>query len=119
MSFIYLASPYSASPEVNHSAALRATALFIRAGLIVYSPIVHCHPIHLESASPGSFTFWQRHNFAILAKASDLWVLTLPGWKESTGVRAEIEHANACCIPIAYRSMPEPGFPPFCQNGIR
>jgi len=49
---------------------------------------------------PKEFEFWQTHNRAILAKAAQLWVLTLPGYKTSTGVQAEIEFAKLCMIPI-------------------
>jgi hypothetical protein len=102
MSFIYLASPYSANPEEFHQRALDTTARLIAQGELIYSPIVHCHPIHLVAGMPKTFDFWMKHNFGMLSKATALWVLTLPGWEKSTGVRAEIEHALQCQIPIRY-----------------
>ena len=108
MSFIYLASPYSANPELLHKQALKATAVFIARGHIVYSPIVHCHPVHLVENMPKTFDFWKRHNFGILSKANKLWVLTLEGYDTSTGVAAEIAHAKECQIPVLYVPNPCP-----------
>lgn len=96
---IYLASPYSSNPELNHQLALEATARFILNGYHIYSPIVHCHPIHLVENMPKTFDFWQKHNFALLSKSSELWVLDIPGWQESIGVQAEINHARLCQLP--------------------
>lgn len=106
MSFIYLASPYSANPEQLHEQTLRATALFIARGHIIYSPIVHCHPVHLVENMPKTFEFWKRHNLGILSKATKLWVLMLPGYDTSVGVAAEIEHARQCQIPILHMADP-------------
>ena len=98
---IYLASPYSANPEHNYQLALSATAHMVAAGYIVYSPIVHCHPLHQAANLPQDFAFWRRHNFGILRKASELWVLDIQGWQESIGVQAEINFAKQCYMPIS------------------
>ena len=93
---IYLASPYSADPVFLHAEALRITGALIRRGHCVYSPIVHCHPIHQLEGMPQGFDFWKKHNYATLAVASELWVALLNGWTESTGVNAEIRFALQC-----------------------
>jgi hypothetical protein len=99
--FIYLASPYSSNPEHNHNQTLIATAKLIKAGYHIYSPIVHCHPVHLVEGMPKTFDFWKKHNVALLSKASELWVLDIPGWQDSIGVEAEIKHARRCQIPTS------------------
>ena len=96
---IYLASPLSANPEHNHQLTLEAAARMVAEGHIIYSPVVHCWPLHLAAELPSSFAFWQRHNFGILRNASELWVLDIPGWQTSTGVQAELEFAKLAHIP--------------------
>ena len=97
---IYLASPYSRSPEMYYQRVLTVTAKLIQKGYHVYSPIVHCHPLHRMEGMPKTFDFWQHHNFATLSVAGQLWVLTLPGWGESVGVQAEIEFGKKAQKPI-------------------
>jgi hypothetical protein len=59
---IYLASPYShPGPAVRHErfcAARRAAASFVRAGRLVYSSIVHGHPL-VEFGLPTDWAFWR------------------------------------------------------------
>jgi hypothetical protein len=109
MSFIYLASPYSSGDasirDERAQHAARFTADHIRLGHHIYSPIVHCHELALAHDLPKDFEFWQRYNFAILAKASQLWVLDLPGWDTSRGVLAEIELATSLSIPTEMVSL--------------
>ena len=58
---IYLASPYShPDPAVRKErfhAACQARAELIRAGWIVFSPIVHSHPL-VEHGVPTTWDFW-------------------------------------------------------------
>jgi hypothetical protein len=106
MSFIYIASPYSGTPEVmqeRFEAAELFTVRLLNEGLPVYSPIVHCHALAEKYDLPKDFDFWQNHNRAILSKASGLIVLRLDGWRDSRGVQAEIEFANQCGIGIEYK----------------
>lgn len=92
---IYLASPYS-SPLLTVRSfrflqARDAAAALLRAGRLVYSPIVHGHAIasaHYDL--PTDHDFWMRHCFDMLARCDDLMVLQLTGWRESKGVQAEI-----------------------------
>lgn len=106
---IYLASPYSANPEALHAQALAATAELIAIGHVVFSPIVHCHPLTQQKilpALPTDFAFWQNYCLGMLERARELWVLTLPGWRDSEGVRAEIVFARKRRIPV-FQLTPE------------
>lgn len=107
---IYLASPYSHPDElVRHdrfAQALQATATMLRDGLIVYSPIVHCHPLARVYDLPTDFAFWQNYNFGILKHAEGLWVLMIDGFESSLGVQNEIIYAKELCIPYHYK-LPE------------
>jgi hypothetical protein len=97
---IYLASPYSADPIALHAQVLSATAELVTDGHAIFSPIVHCHPLAQARKLPHDFAFWQRYNFEVLERARELWVLMLPGWRDSIGVRGEIAFARKRRIPI-------------------
>lgn len=99
---IYLASPYSASPATNFKLTEVFVAGALRQGRPIFSPIVHCHQIALDYNLPGDFEFWKNYNLKMLNAASNMWVLTLPGWRESKGVAGEIEFATDTGIPIIY-----------------
>ena len=100
---IYLASPYShenpAVREYRYQATLAHCAMMIRQGQIVYSPIVHHHPIAKAYDLPGDFSFWQRICLAMLERADELHVLCLDGWRQSRGVTAELAFALKYSIP--------------------
>lgn len=108
MSYVYLASPYTPhrgeSIEARVDEACKAAASLMRSGLAVFSPIVHSHYIadHLAPEKRLDHEFWMRQDLAILKSASQLFVLTLPGWRESKGVAREIAAARAVNIPIIY-----------------
>ena len=103
MSFLYLATPYShpdpGEREARYVAALRKTAGLMRAGQVVFSPIVHTH--HVERiVGPRPHLFWIDAGLPILARASKLLVLRLSGWESSIGVAMEIEFAERHGIPV-------------------
>lgn len=106
MSYIYLASPYTHKIKQTMNDRYRAvaavTAAYLRSGLFVYAPIVHCHELAVHHALPRDFEFWKAYNYAMLQPASDLHILQLKGWDESTGVSAEIKRARELNIPITY-----------------
>jgi hypothetical protein len=60
----------------------------------VYSPITHFHPIAYHVDLPKDFQFWRECCLGMLRRCGELWVLCLPGWKESEGVMAEIKEAK-------------------------
>jgi len=104
--YLYLASPYSApDPEIRetrYQLAEHATAILLRVGVAVYSPIVHCHTLAKNHDLPGDFAFWEKYNYRMLSAARKLLVLKLPGWSESIGVRAEIQYAHTHYKEILY-----------------
>lgn len=103
---IYLASPYSAPTaeerEANYQKALELTAKLINAGRVVYSPIVHNHPIAVKHGLPTGWEFWQKFDYQMIRASKELWVYQMPGWMESKGVQAERKIAVELCIPITY-----------------
>lgn len=110
MAYIYLASPYSHPSElVRHQrylAVAEVCASFLRDNITVYSPIVHCHELAKRHSLPKGFDFWEYHNYEMLKPASQLLVLELDGWKESKGLKGEIEFAIAHSIPVVQTPFP-------------
>ena len=105
---IYLASPYThvdaAVRESRFDAACLATSALMRAGLSVYSPIVHSHPL-VRFGLPIEWEFWKAHDCEHLRRSDKVVVLTLDGWEESRGVRAEVELAIDLDLPIRYMTL--------------
>ena len=103
MKKIYLACPFSdldkSVQENRFEAANRKAAEFMDWGHIVFSPISHSVPIN-KYLSPKDLNFWLRQDLPMLKMCDELWVLALPGWVDSEGVRAEMEHAKIHKIPV-------------------
>jgi nucleoside 2-deoxyribosyltransferase len=102
---IYLASPYShPDPSVREQrfrAACRATAALLRAGEVVFSPIVHSHAL-VEFELPTAWSYWERFDRTYLERCDEVVVLMLDGWEDSVGVREEIGIARALGKPVRY-----------------
>jgi hypothetical protein len=95
---IYLACPYS-HPEAEvrlkrFNAVNRLAARLMRAGVLIFSPISHTHPI-AEHGLPKGWDFWGRYDRRMLGICDELLVYCLDGWDTSVGVAAEVEAANA------------------------
>jgi len=102
---IYLASPYSHPDSDVHEHRYReacyTTASLLRVGHVVYSPIIHSHPL-VEHGLPTDWTFWQQTDRELLRRCDEVIVLTLVGWRESIGVAAEIALARDLGKPVRY-----------------
>lgn len=107
---IYLASPYSHSdPDVRalrYVAAVKAASQLARAGVPVYSPIAHSHPIdheiEIEVGRRPPHMYWMHCDLLVLAVCTRVLVLQIPGWDESRGVRHEVDAARRAGIPVVY-----------------
>ena len=90
---VYVAAPYSHQDtsvrlhRFNQAAAY--TAILSRRMILVYCPICHGHPLAAHNL-PTNWEYWANLNRAILQICRNLHVLCLDGWKDSTGVAAEI-----------------------------
>jgi hypothetical protein len=102
---IYLASPYShpdpAIREQRFQAACQAAAALLRAGQVVFSPVVHSHPL-VAHGLPSDWAFWQHVDRECLQRCDEVVVLMLDGWEESVGVREEIWIAVELAKPVRY-----------------
>lgn len=107
MKLIYLASPYSKYPYGREAAYLEAckeAARCMQSGVAVFCPIAHSHSIEKEGLDGNIMDgdWWLIQDFAVLKKCDELWVYQMPGWKDSYGVRKEIEFALKNNIPIKW-----------------
>lgn len=103
---IYLASPYNhedpAVKQDRFEQICEVAVNIMRGGKAVYCPIAHNHPLALQHNLPGSWDFWKLMDLPILAKANELWVIKLDGWKTSGGIKEEVAFAKACSIPVHF-----------------
>lgn len=103
---LYLASPYSDPDpfimELRFDLVCRAAGKLMNQGLVVYSPIAHCHPIAVRVGLPRDWEFWQRFDTEMLKAATSFYILTIPGWNDSKGVLAEREIAESMGLPVTY-----------------
>lgn len=100
---IYLASPYThKDPAVVEDRVEKAalwTAEAWKRGYTVFSPAAYTH--RLVEIDPSlrevafDHDFWMPHDLNLVAAASELWVLTLPGWNTSKGVGLEMDYWRA------------------------
>lgn len=102
---IYLASPYShpnpAKRQWRYELACKVAALLMRDGHLVYSPIVHSHPLTAYGL-PANWEYWRAMDEAMLRRCDALAVLRLPGWEQSVGVQAELALAKELGLKIGF-----------------
>jgi hypothetical protein len=114
---IYLASPYNhknpAIREQRYKEVLKATAKLIKAGCIIYSPIVHNHFVALQieesCGSHAGFDKWERFDCKMISRCDELWVLKIDGWEKSVGIAGEIKFAQSMSMKIKYVTMEDLG----------
>ena len=109
----YLATAYSKDPEgITHAfdLAVRTRGMLIKAGIPVFSPIVHSHPVAVVcNIDPFDHSFWLASEEPILESATGLIMLMSSGWAQSYGMNKEFEAFRAAGKPVIYM---EPGIIP-------
>ena len=107
MLIAYLASPYShPSEDTRYNRFVAVTKMASRlknAGIALITPITSSVPmaIYGDEEDTGWAT-WRDYDLELLANSDALVVYKLPGYRESTGVQAEIRFARHNKIPIYY-----------------
>ena len=103
---VYLACPYSHhDPAVRlqrFEAANKAAAKLMSEGIMIFSPISHTHPIALAGCLPLGWEFWRAYDRAFLGHSHKIIVLKLDGWRESVGIKGELEIATELGITIEF-----------------
>lgn len=102
---IFLSAPYSASSESITEQRMiwycQVAALLLLDGHNVISPLLNhwvrkCGNLDVG----GDWEFWQDYSEDLLAVCNALYVIKLPGWDQSIGVKGEIDFAKQRNIPI-------------------
>src|SRR5262245_23039352 len=110
MSFHYLAtaySKYSGGIEAAHKVACEQAALLVKAGVPVYSPIAHTHPIAIYGdLDPLDHSIWLEADRTFMEAAKALIVCKMPGWEDSYGIAVEVDYFRHAGKPVYYM---EPG----------
>lgn len=102
----YLGLPYSDDDpavedwraEVSNAVAVDLT----KQGRIIFAPISAWHHLARKYELPGTFEYWLKLDEEFIKASKKLLIITLPGWKESTGVTEEIKLAKKYNVPIEY-----------------
>lgn len=100
----YLATPYSKYPGGIWPAfidACRIAARLMQAGIKVYSPIAHTHPLAIfGEIDPLDHAIWLPFDEAMMNVADVLIIAHMRGWDESKGIAHEIEFFAEAGKPI-------------------
>lgn len=111
---LYLASPYShVDAQVRaerFQEAVDAAAFLMRRGQVVYSPIVHNHPLAVAHDLPTGWDYWKRFDEAMLACCGQVFVLMIEGWHASHGIAAEVAIAKNLSLPVGFLFKSETGY---------
>jgi hypothetical protein len=105
---IYLASPYTdKSSRVRAERVTVVTRACASLSLrhprkVIFSPIIHCHPLDRMQAGKFDYRFWINWSAHMLDLADAMWVLMMPGWQTSRGIAAEIQQNIAANKPTLY-----------------
>lgn len=112
MKLVYIASPYTdENPGIMHLRAARITQITAKLQRrhgqthTFISPIVHGHALVTteEGASiPKSFDYWEAHDFNLLRRCDELWIVMMHKWHESRGVDAELAYAKKLGKPVTW-----------------
>ena len=106
---VYLASPYTlngtSDDDAQHQRVRqvnRAANRLMMMGVNVFSPVTHSHQICKEADLGFDTTAWLRKDFGFLSACVGMYVLMLPDWEQSIGVKREIEFARRFGIPVMF-----------------
>ena len=102
---LYLSSPFSHSSPIikvkRYESMLDIMAFLLDSNLMVVSPLMLNVPLTGRLNRKGTdWQDWREYDLFLLSRSDELWILTLEGWEESKGVRAEIKYALRHKIPI-------------------
>jgi len=93
--YYYLASPYSKFATGIEQAWIdvcKQAAILIEAGIPVYSPIAHTHPIAVHGGiDPYAHAIWLPADLPLMQGAKGLIICMMQGWEESYGISEEIK----------------------------
>ena len=103
---VYLGTPYTKYKDGIEAAfmdAARLAAIMLSAGVKVYSPIAHTHPLAVHgNLDPLDHEIWLPFDRAMMEACAAMVVGMLPGWNESYGVQHEINVFRVAGKPVHF-----------------
>lgn len=103
--FSYLATAYTHPDKFVVARRIetfcRVDAKLMKEGLFTVSPLSKHFILEYENL-PGDWTYWEHYSIELLSVCKQMIVICMDGWKESIGLKAEIELANELNIEIYY-----------------
>lgn len=94
----YIASPYSHESKITRESRYIAVTKFTMAGLkaghLVFSPIMYCHPGAELTGMGTKAVDWDDLNRQWMERCDNLLILGIEGWAESVGVREELVYMH-------------------------
>lgn len=102
----YFASPYTKHPKGIARAfrnAAKNAALLTDINVVVFSPIVHFHPMSIEGDLPArDALYWYKRCRPFMEVCDGLIVLMDESWENSDGVNEEIRYFEDKNFPVIY-----------------
>lgn len=101
---IYLASPYNHAEESVREERFKlicgVAAQLMSQGVHLFCPIAHTHPIAVCGDLPRGWQYWREYD--LITACDELWIVKIDGWRESEGIKGEIDIAKNLRKPIKY-----------------
>lgn len=114
----YLGTVYSKHKGGIEQAFIEASqqaAILTRAGVPIFSPIAHTHPIAIHgNIDPLDHKIWLEADRTLMEAARGMIVCQMDGWRESYGIDHEIKAFERMGKPIIYMTpgtVPDGLFP--------
>lgn len=100
---IYLSIPYTGCEDSSFRVSCVALEKLIRAGNTAISTVVCGHAMERQNRiTKSDHDLWLGYDLKLLHYCDTLAVITLDGWEDSAGVKAEIDEAERLGVPIVY-----------------
>jgi hypothetical protein len=105
----YLGSPFTLHPRGHWPAyveAAKGAAALVRAGVKVFSPIIHGYALSQYGGIPAvNPAMWAAINRPFVERADGLVVLELTHWETSAGLLEEIKAFTTANKPIVHLTL--------------
>lgn len=100
---IYISIPYTGCENLSFCVSCVVLEKLIRAGNVAISPVVCGHAMERQNRiTKSDHDLWLGYDLKLLRHCDVLAVITLDGWEDSAGVKAEIDEAERLGVPIVY-----------------
>jgi len=99
---IYLSIPYRWKEQLSFDTACEVTSHLMRMGNVVVCPAIQTHIVKNMVGTNIEDDNLLEHNLEVLKHCDIMAVVVIDEWYTSKEMKAELEHAEECRIPIIY-----------------